>query len=548
MAFTPDQQTIASLRAQLREAQDTLDAIRNGEVDAVVVGTAGDGQIFTLQNADRPYRFLVEQMKEGAITLSEDGVILYGNPRFAEILGLPLEKIVGSNFRHFFSPSDHARLALMMEAQASANTRGEFALQSADQQTVPVFISLSEVVTDTSELRLYGAIITDLSEQRLMDERLRQTQKMEAVGQLTGGLAHDFNNLLQAISGNLNLIKLKPDDPVRVIKWAENGLQAAQRGAKLTSQLLAFSRLQQIDLKPVDATVLVLGMSDLLKHTLGPLIEVQYQLAPGTISIFGDQTQLELAILNLAINARDAMPDGGQLTIATATRSIASDVELLPGDYFELSVSDTGSGMTEHVRARAFDPFFTTKSVGQGTGLGLAQVYGIARQAGGTVRIQSEPGQGTCITMLLQLSQQTDSGTASLEHAVAPQTGNGIKVLVVDDDDDVRSALVETLIILGYSVSQAADGLAGLEVMAETSPDLLIIDYAMPRHNGAEIVKMARAQGYNMPVIFASGYSDQAALNEAVDVKANLILKPFTIATLMQELQKVLAQSAEKAG
>jgi nitrogen-specific signal transduction histidine kinase/ActR/RegA family two-component response regulator len=388
---------------------------------------------------------------------------------------------------------------------------------------------------------LLGAILTDLSEQRQMEERLRQAQKMEAVGQLTGGLAHDFNNLLQAICGNLNLIKLRPDDGARAQKWAEKGLQAAQRGAKLTSQLLAFSRLQQVDLKPLNASALVSGMLDLLRHTLGPGIEIVYALDDSDAAVLADQTQLELAVLNLAINARDAMPNGGVLKIATALRTVRNDAELVSDEYLELSVSDSGAGMPESVRSRAFDPFFTTKGVGQGTGLGLAQVYGIAHQAGGTARIESEAGKGTTVTLLLRRSRESACDCLNAEdNEGAAEIKKTAKVLVIDDDDDVLGFLVESLQLLGYTVSSASDGMAGLAMMAADPPDILLIDYAMPKLNGAEVVKLAREKGLMMPVIFASGYSDMSALDEAVGLKANLILKPFTIANLSAELQKVL--------
>lgn len=532
---------IIELRARLREAEETLDAIRNGEIDAVLVGQAGAGTIFTVENADRPYRFLIEQMKEGAITLSEEGIVLYGNRRLAEILDAPLEKIVGSNFRRFFSEHHARRLDKMLEFESSEPSRSAFNLERLDGTLTPVYISINELVSDVGEPRLLGAVITDLTQQHELEARLSQAQKMEAVGQLTGGLAHDFNNLLQAISGNLSLIKLRPDDTERVRKWAENGLKAAASSARLTSKLLAFSRTQEVDLQPVNARMLVQGMADLLLHTLGSGIEIRYLLNDSTACVFADSTQLELAVLNLAINARDAMPKGGILTISTVLRRINDDAELPADDYLELSVSDSGVGMSEKVRARAFDPFFTTKSVGEGTGLGLAQVYGIARQAGGTARILSTLGQGTTVTLLLR---QTTTETFMMNDAGYPVSPTAIsalpKVLVIDDDDDVRLLMVESLELLGYTVASASDGIAGLASMAASRPDVLVTDFAMPGMNGAEVVKRARQLGYTMPVIFASGYSDTSAINDAAGFKANVLLKPFSVEKLDMELTKVL--------
>ncbi|MDB5777061.1 MAG: hypothetical protein JWP38_3194 [Herbaspirillum sp.] len=537
------QNTIADLRAKLREAEETLDAIRYGEVDAVLVKQSGSSKIFTLVNADRPYRFLIEQMKEGALTLSDEGIILYGNRRLSEILDTPLEKIVGSNIKRYFSTDELARLESLLATKGSEPLRAEFLAQRPDGSTIPIFISLNDIVCEESAPRLIGGVITDLSQQQEMEARFNQAQKMEAVGQLTGGLAHDFNNLLQVICGNLSLIKMKPDDLASVKKWADNGLKAANRGAKLTSQLLAFSRSQQIDLQPVNATALITGMSDLLLRTLGTDIDIKYDLHEAGISVLADKTQLELALLNLAINARDSMPCGGQLRIATQLRNISDDPELLPDQYLDISITDTGSGMPDSVRSRAFDPFFTTKNVGEGTGLGLAQVYAIARQAGGTARIRSAPGTGTTVTLLLRQSsipaiaekEGDEEGILDLIKAAA-------KVLVIDDDDDVRSHLVECLTLLGYDVSEAADGFVGLEMMGACLPDVLLIDFSMPRINGAEVVKRARENGFNMPVIFASGHSNTEALNDAVGFKANVLLKPFSVQTLAQSMSDALAR------
>ena len=540
-AALSDQALIDELTLRLQEAQETLDAIRNGDVDAVMVEHSGSSRIFTLENADRPYRFLIEQMKEGAVTLSTEGLILFGNQRLAELLGTPLEKIVGTGFKRFFTQDQWPGLDQVMACRSSATSRGEFTLAGSDHSLIPISISVTDIELDEGAGRVLGAVITDLTEQRAMEARLSQAQKMEAVGQLTGGLAHDFNNLLQAISGNLSLIKLRPHDQDKISRWAENGLKAAARGAKLTSQLLAFSRSQQVDLRPVDTTALILGMEDLLLRTLGADIEIHYALDDAGVAVMADHTQLELAVLNLAINARDAMPGGGRLQIATIRRRIEDDAELAADDYLELSVSDTGAGMSEAVRSRAFDPFFTTKNVGEGTGLGLAQVYGIARQAGGTAHIESQPGRGTTVTLLLRRStavapvevEATDVRSAVDIHG-------DTHVLVIDDDDDVRNFLVESLVMLGYRVTHAADGFAGLTMMENEVPDVLVIDYAMPKINGAEVVKRARERGLNMPVIFASGYSDTTALNDAVGLKATVLLKPFTIEKLASELEAAI--------
>ncbi len=291
---------------------------------------------------------------------------------------------------------------------------------------------------------------------------LRQSQKMEAIGQLTGGIAHDFNNLLQGLSGSLDLIRRKPDDREQVCRWADAGLQAAERGSRLTAQLLAFSRAQKLDARPVVAEDLVVGMGDLLGRTLGPGVRIVLHPDLSRVAALCDATQLEMALLNLAINARDAMPDGGELMLSVAPREVAQSAELAGGRYVEIAVRDTGAGMSAAVAARAFDPFFTTKPLGKGTGLGLSQVYAMARQAGGTARIESEPGRGTTVRLWLPRTEAGAAEAAAPMVRAEPRQGEvAATVLVVDDDPDVRRFLADSLEALGYAALEAADGAAG---------------------------------------------------------------------------------------
>ncbi len=534
---------IADLRAKLREAEETLEAIRCGEVDAVLVNQSGSNQIFTLVNADRPYRSLIEQMKEGAVTLSEDGVVLYGNRRLGEILGAPLEQIVGSNIKRFFVGGEAAKFEALLAATGPEPSRAELRAGLAGEPAVAVYISINDIVSEPGAARLIGGVITDLTEQHEIDARFSHARKMEAVGQLTGGLAHEFNNLFQTVCGNLSLIQLRPHDVAGVRKWADSSLRAADRGSKLTSQLLAFSTTQQIDVQPIDLESLVHGMAEFLRTTLGPAIRVQYELDSSGVHVLADKRQLELAILNLSINARDAMPAGGVLCIATSLRAIGSDPELPAGRYLELSIADTGCGMEDSVRARAFDPFFTTKGIGEGSGLGLAQVYGIARQSGGAVSIASAPGTGTTVTLLLRQAQSPALRAVPAGPAVedVSATVPGASILVIDDDEDVRSLLVESLSLLGYEVSAAAGGVSGLALMASKAPDLLVVDYLMPGLNGAEVVKQARQRGFDMPVIFATGYANTRALDAAIGLKATVLAKPFSIRDLQLAIDAGLA-------
>ncbi len=357
---------------------------------------------------------------------------------------------------------------------------------------------------------------------------LVQSQKMEAIGQLTGGIAHDFNNLLTAIVGSLDLISTRSGDE-RIKRLADNALKGAARGAKLTAQLLAFSRVQKLETEPIDINALVTGMGELLRQSLGP--EVRLQLALGTevgLAV-GDANQLELAILNLAINARDAMPHGGAVTITTADVEIGNDDGVLaPGRYIKIAVEDDGTGMPPDVVARAFDPFFTTKPPGKGTGLGLAQVYGIAKQCGGEARITSEPGRGTTVGIWLGRTTQpvaAREGGGAGRPAAAPTRG---EIILVDDDPDIQRLLPELLTELGYLVSVADSGSAGLRLLNERRPDLLILDFAMPEMNGAEIAKVVRARDPDLPILFLSGYADTSSLESAAG-DAAILRKPFRL-------------------
>lgn len=342
-----------------------------------------------------------------------------------------------------------------------------------------------------------------------------------------------FTNKMGPV-GSFDLIRRKPTDLDRVSRYAEAGLQAAERGAKLTAQLLAFSRAQRIETKPVIVSNLVRGMSDLLNRTLGPMVQLSLDLhADGTV--LSDPTQLEMAILNLAINARDAMPEGGELTICTRPFRIQNDPELEPGDYIELAVRDTGVGMTTDVAARAFDPFFTTKEVGKGTGLGLSQVYGISRQAGGTVRIESRPASGTTVRIYLRKTAAVDE-VPKIEELDAEQLGRSARVLIIDDDPDLRCVLTASLEALGCEVVEAADGQSGLILFDQVSPDLIIIDFAMPGMNGAEVAKTVRERRPDVPIVFASGYAETEKIESAAG-NAILLRKPFRL----NELQAVLA-------
>jgi signal transduction histidine kinase len=394
---------------------------------------------------------------------------------------------------------------------------------------------------------------TQIEQREKVEDALRQSQKMEAIGQLTGGVAHDFNNLLQVILGNLERLGHRlpaglPDarGEVRLIEAAT---RAAGRAATLTQRLLAFSRRQPLAPKPVDLNLLVAGLLELFGRTLGESIHVETVLAGGLWRVFADENQLENAMLNLAVNARDAMPQGGRLTLETQNVRLdeayaRSQEDLRPGDYVLVSVSDTGVGMTKEVLARAFDPFFTTKDIGQGTGLGLSQVYGFVRQSGGHVRIDSTPGRGTSVKLYLPRFfelEKLDTGAAPQQQM--PRGSRHETILVVEDEDDVRRFTCDTLQELGYDVREAADGPAALQVLADNPGlRLLFTDIGLPGGlNGRQLADEARRRRPGLLVLLTTGYArDAIAQHGRLDPGMELIVKPFAEADLASKIRDLL--------
>src|SRR5512138_3318588 len=377
-------------------------------------------------------------------------------------------------------------------------------------------------------------VLRDMAERRRAEEALRQSQKMEAVGQLTGGIAHDFNNLLTAIIGNLDMIHSRAAGNERLQRSAANALEAARRGAKLAAQLLAFSRTQRMAVRRIDLRQLLNGMSGLLTQSVGPSIRVEVAIDEDAASIVSDANQLELALLNLAVNARDAMNGSGTLTI-TAKRATKVDRSLPPGDYVDLEVCDTGTGMSDEVRARAIEPFFTAKPTGQGTGLGLSQVYAVARESGGALSIENGPRGGTVVRLTLRRAVETTAppmtrpSTGISKPLPASGTESRTSVLVVDDDRLVRRFMAESLKAQGYQVVDVPDGQSAIERLQESAFDLLIADFAMPGMNGAELARMAREMQPDLRILIVSGYADSNALQAAVG-NAPQLRKPFDTA------------------
>lgn len=405
------------------------------------------------------------------------------------------------------------------------------------------------------EARLAAATAQAEMDARLEAEaRMRQMQKMESIGQLTGGIAHDFNNMLAIVIGSLDLAERRIEkDPERALKSIDSAREGAQRAATLTARLLAFSRQQPLAPVPLDPNKLVSGMSELLHRTLGEHISVETVLAGGLWTTFVDPGQLENALLNLAVNARDAMPDGGRLTIETANGHLdeayaASRSEVQPGQYVVICVTDTGIGMTPNVVEQAFEPFFTTKDVGKGTGLGLSQVFGFVKQSGGHVAIYSEPGEGSTIKLYLP----RHIGPAATQHDTAvpaevlPQGRPGEVILVVEDEQRVRHFAVDALRELGYTALSASNGFDGLElVRQQPTLRLLLTDIVMPGMNGRKLADEAKLVRPNLPVLYTTGYTRNAVVhNGMLDPGVALLAKPFTIAQLAQRVRAILDEAS----
>jgi PAS domain S-box-containing protein len=544
------------LRERLREAEETLDAIRNGDVDAVVVSGADDvPRIYTLETADESYRLLVEEMQEGALTLTVTGDILYCNARLAELVDSEPAKVIGGSLQRFIAESEWPMVLGMVRGES----KGEVCVQTAKGQRVPAHLSFSAlrggalngedmyccIVTDLTEQRrtadqlraAHAALLLQVTERERTERLLRQSQKMQAVGQLTGGIAHDFNNLLMVITGGLSLLERDPP-PERRRKLRDGMRQAADRGATLTRQLLAFSRQKELHPTPIAIPTHVEGMRELLDGSLGGDVAVQTNFEPRVWPVRVDAGEFETALLNLCVNARDAMPSGGIITIGAQNRPNLHQYEL-EGDYVEVSVKDTGSGMDPETLARCLEPFYTTKDIGKGSGLGLAQVYGFACGSNGSVQVDSQAGKGTTVLLLLPRSYEAPE-PERLEPPVAesgqPQSVVS-RVLLVEDDPAVASLTTDMLLELGYDVVRVASAQAGLTALAGPNEfGLVLSDIMMPGGmDGISFVRELRNRRIELPVVLVSGYAE-AVQRGRDNLAVPLLAKPYRLDDLAQIL------------
>jgi PAS domain S-box-containing protein len=479
------------------------------------------------------------------VVVGADGVFRAVNPAWTAILGYEPAEMVGRSFLEFVWPDDSALTQGGLDTAASKNDLTDFENRYRHKDGTPRWISW-RTSAEGDLVYAYGRDITAEKEAaqalRQAEEQLRQSQKMEAVGQLTGGLAHDFNNLLTGITGSLELLNTRVSQGRinEIDRYVTAAQGASKRAAALTHRLLAFSRRQTLDPKPTDVNRLVASMEELVRRTVGPEVAVETVAAGGLWTTLVDPNQHENALLNLCINARDAMPDGGRLTIETGNKWLdhraARDRDLPPGQYVTLCVSDTGTGMTPEVARRAFDPFFTTKPIGMGTGLGLSMIYGFVRQSGGQARIYSEPGQGAMVCLYLpRFIGAAENADVPAEPAEAPRAEQGETVLVVDDEPTVRMLVAEVLEDLGYTAIEAADGAAGLKVLQSMARiDLLVTDVGLPGGmNGRQVADAARALRPGLKVLFITGYAENAVLGHGhLDPGMHVLTKPFAMEVL----------------
>jgi PAS domain S-box-containing protein len=511
--------------------------------------TADDADRLTASlTDDGRYRLLVQAVTDYAIyMLDPTGIITSWNPGAERFKGYTAEEIIGRHFSTFYTPEDKAS-GLPHRALETAAREGKFEHEGwrvrKDGSRFWAYVIIDPIRAPDGSIVGFAKVTRDLTERRQSQEalertreQLRQSQKMEALGQLTGGVAHDFNNLLMVILGTLELVRKRiPPDP-RVTPLIENAIQAAERGKALTQRMLAFARRQELTPESVDLNVLVRSMADLLRRSLGPGVDLETRFPLSLERARADPNQLELAVLNLAINARDAMEEGGRIEFSARSATVERDNPegLEPGRYVCLAVADTGDGMDAEILARATEPFFTTKGIGKGTGLGLSMVQGMAEQLGGRFRLSSKVGEGTTAEIWLPAADEETPAPAPVEE-LGPPVQN-LVVLAVDDDALVLMNTVAMLEDLGHTALEARSGKEALQMLGQRQVDLVITDQSMPNMTGLQLAEAIRATWPGTRIILASGYSE---LPPQADLVVPRMSKPFDQRTLSQAIAQVV--------
>ena len=507
------------------------------------------------------FRQLVQGVVDYAIFhLDQEGIISSWNAGAERIKGYAANEIIGSHFSRFYMPEDR-EAGVPRRALATARSVGRFEAEGwrvrKDGSRFWASVIIDAIRNDAGELIGFAKITRDITERMEAQRSLRETQeqlaasqKMEAVGQLTGGIAHDFNNLMMVVLGNLETAQrnARQTDNSNLQRALTHAMRGAQRASSLTQRLLAFSRRATLNPKPLDLNKFMVGSAEFLKRALGEMIDIETVGSAGLWTVEVDSDQLEVALLNLAINARDAMPAGGKLTVEAANAILDREyckmnLEVSPGQYVMVSVSDTGCGMTKETMSRVFEPFFTTKEIGHGTGLGLSQVYGFVKQSGGHIRIYSEVGQGTTVKIYLPRFFGRDAADHLIEGELLGQGEGGETILLVEDDGDVRAYLTDILRGLDYGVVAASNGTIALDILTRNDLriDLMLTDVVMPGMNGRELARKASQLRPELRVIYMTGYSRNAVTHHGrLDPNLDVLQKPVTQSDLAMRIREVL--------
>jgi PAS domain S-box-containing protein len=502
--------------------------------------------IASLKASEEKYRLLFENASD-AIFVAQDEIIKFPNPQLSQLMGYSSEELTSKPFKHFIHPEDSDMVVEMHKKRLQGhNVPITYSFRAITKTGEILWVEANKVIITWEERPATLTFLRDITQQKKMEAQLLQAQKMEAIGQLAGGVAHDFNNLLTAIIGYGHLLKSETSKDDRMSAYVGQILNAAEKAAILTNDLLTFSRKQIINPKPVNLNNIIENMESLLLRVIGEDIELSTVLTDTDLTIVADSTQIDQILMNLATNAQDAMPKGGSLIIRTDRVEINGDYISTygygkPGSYALLSVEDTGTGMVEDIKGRIFEPFFTTKEVGKGTGLGLAMVYGIVKQHDGYINVYSEPGRGTTFKILLPLIHSTVK-EAKPDNLIKVKGGTET-ILIVEDDKQVRSLLKEILTNAGYHIIEAVDGDDALAVFQknEDSIHLLILDVIMPKKNGKEVYEQIKRVKYDMKVIFVSGYSADIIYKKGIlEVGMNFISKPVSPDDLLIKVRDVL--------
>lgn len=514
-----------------------------------------------LTRSEQQFRLLVQSVTDYAIyMLDPEGRVSSWNQGAQRIKGYTPEEIIGQQFSRFYTAEDRAS-GEPERGLATARETGRFEKEGyrirKDGTMFLAHVVIDAIRDEDGSLVGFAKITRDISESRATQnelerarEALFQSQKMEALGQLTGGIAHDFNNVLMVILGSLNVAARHLRDDAKAMGLLSNAIKGAQRGVSLTQRMLAFARSQDLHPEPLDVAALVHGMEDMLQRAMGLQIHIETRFPLGLNKVLADRNQLELALLNLTLNARDAMPDGGEIVLSARNEIVTSvkAMNLGPGKYVRIAVTDTGRGMDEETRSKAMNPFFTTKGPGKGTGLGLSMVHGMAQQLGGRLGLESRQGEGTTVELWLPVEKHGDSEDRdevptgetqrNVEGPIGGQGAQPLKVLAVDDDNLLLFSMSAMLDDLGYDVVEARDGVEALEILKkDKSIDLVITDHAMPKMTGCELAEVLRRECPRMPLILASGYTAHLKLPAYL----TKLPKPFSQDSLGQAIRQVLA-------